>query len=136
MYRHIGGLSEINWFENSLEYQKLIFENKINKIWLYKGTLPFYLCITCMLNIVHKTRVHVWRPASQDFNIFIIIHMFEAHRRNERCSWYKFIFGLVFFSSWETRGGSITGIMILLYYTSSKSTELFFALSTKNNGSI
>lgn len=44
--------------------------------------------------------------------------------------------GLVFFSSWETRGGSITGIMILLYYTSSKSTELFFALSTKNNGPI
>lgn len=25
-----------------------------------------------MLNIVHKTRVHVWRPASQDFNIFIL----------------------------------------------------------------
>lgn len=50
-----------------------------------------------MLNIVHKTRVHVWRPASQDFNIFIIIHMLEAHRRNERCSWYKFISGLVFF---------------------------------------
>lgn len=36
-------------------------------------------------------------------NIFIIIHMFEVHRRNERCSWYKFIFGLGFFSSWETR---------------------------------
>lgn len=42
----------------------------------------------------------------------------------------------VFFSSWETRDGFITGIMILLYYTRSKSTELFFALSTKNNGSI
>lgn len=41
-----------------------------------------------------------------------------------------------FFSSWETRDGFITGIMILLYYTKSKSTELFFALSTKNNGSI
>lgn len=95
LYRHIGSLSEINWFENSLEYQKLIFlKTKLIKYDYTKALYPFIYALH--VNIVHKTRVHVWRPASQDFNIFIIIHMFEAHR-NERCSWYKFIFGLVFF---------------------------------------